>query len=402
MAGCDGLEAIEDNDYTDSLSTTTDDFNTAIDGLTDPFTGTSNQEITAEADVRLATLNSAKGDFTSTVRGFTGELGQIDESPIGGSGGVYFAVAVPSKSLGVSVYAAAKGSAEFAIDIGDCDFELLNTYVTALENYNPSTDDVINDPNSLILEDASTSVPCGSKPVISNGEIVDPDAEGQLTSLISVAALMSSEIGVALSKSFRIAGHNVAFGVTPKIVEITTLFISPSLNEFDSEDYEASDELEDNEEEFSDFNLDFGVSTKFLDNSLTTGVVIKNLIGHDYDMVYTSSDGSTTTRSVSLDPQIRAGASLEKWGFTLAADLDITENDGIFEGNESRYLGLGAEYNAFNIMQFRLGMRSNLSDSDDTALTAGFGINAAVIHFDLAAQLGDNNVGVGMQFGMEF
>ncbi len=398
-----GIEAINDENYGDRLSTTSDNLNIAINRLTASFTGTSEQEIQAEAEARLALLNSTKNEFTNTVRGFTGELGKIDESPLGIGSEVYFAVAIPGKNLGTAVYAAAKGNIETAIDIDNCDFELLDTYITTLENYNPNTNDIIDDASSLALQDTSTTAPCGSKPVISNGDLIDPDADSQLTSNISVAAILSSEVGVALSKSFHLAGLDVAFGVTPKIMKITTLFIHPSLNEFDNDEYDLSDELDNNEEDFNDFNLDFGVSTKFLDDSLNTGIVIKNLIAHDYDMVYTSTDGSEIVkRSVSLEPQIRAGAALQKWGFTLAADLDITENDGIFEGNESRYLGLGAEYNALNILQFRLGMRSNLSNSDDAAFTAGLGISAAVVHFDLAAQVSENNLGVGMQFSMEF
>ena len=52
----------------------------------------------------------------------------------------------------------------------------------------------------------------------------------------------------------------------------------------------------------------------------------------------------------------------------------------------------------------RAGLRNNLSDTKDKALTAGIGLNLLLVHVDVGAYKGfeDNSAGVAVQLGVEF
>ena len=53
-------------------------------------------------------------------------------------------------------------------------------------------------------------------------------------------------------------------------------------------------------------------------------------------------------------------------------------------------------------LRLRAGMRSNMSDSDDTAFSAGIGLNIVAAHIDLGIISSENNAGASLQFGVEF
>ena len=92
-----------------------------------------------------------------------------------------------------------------------------------------------------------------------------------------------------------------------------------------------------------------------------------------------------------LKPQVRAGAALRLMpGWTLAADVDVTENDSeALDGFKSRLLSVGTEYQigageAF--LALRAGAFTNLAanQSDSFTLTAGVGFRLWHLEIDLA------------------
>ena len=91
-----------------------------------------------------------------------------------------------------------------------------------------------------------------------------------------------------------------------------------------------------------------------------------------------------------VDPQVRAGVALRMWDFvTLAADVDVTENDtNISDNYKSRNLGVGAEFDLLSFLRLRAGMYKNLSESDiGPVYTVGFGLNFYLFQLDAAAAL---------------
>ena len=96
---------------------------------------------------------------------------------------------------------------------------------------------------------------------------------------------------------------------------------------------------------------------------------------------------------------------------TVGIDYDLTENEPLlasqdFVGLKTQYLLIGAEFNAFDYAQLRIGASKNVaSDISDrakeTAYTAGIGFWLG-FNLDIAATFRDNAVGGFLQTGFRF
>ena len=73
-----------------------------------------------------------------------------------------------------------------------------------------------------------------------------------------------------------------------------------------------------------------------------------------------------------------------------------------FVGKESQYLSLGAELDAFRVLQFRCDYRADLVDNDARIVTAGVGLALLGTHIDLAAAGNDKEIDASLQFGIAF
>ena len=100
--------------------------------------------------------------------------------------------------------------------------------------------------------------------------------------------------------------------------------------------------------------------------------------------------------------QARAGIAYTGSVATGALDLDLTKNKATGFDVPSQYISLGAELNAWNLFQFRLGYRHNISDSNTDSAALGLGLSPFGIHLDLAVVGSDKEVGVGLQTGFRF
>ena len=96
------------------------------------------------------------------------------------------------------------------------------------------------------------------------------------------------------------------------------------------------------------------------------------------------------------------GISYQIAGFMFAADVDLSENKPYFQGTESQYLALGAEYGLFDFFFLRAGSRINLANEDDLLYTLGFGLGKKALHADIAAEVGDDSAGIALQLGFAF
>jgi hypothetical protein len=54
--------------------------------------------------------------------------------------------------------------------------------------------------------------------------------------------------------------------------------------------------------------------------------------------------------------------------FTLELGYDITKNKGVIEADESQYVNLGLEWDAWHILALRAGAYQNLAQSDSVWL----------------------------------
>jgi F plasmid transfer operon, TraF, protein len=128
------------------------------------------------------------------------------------------------------------------------------------------------------------------------------------------------------------------------------------------------------------------------------GLVAKNINAPTFeqpDLAKTYGEGDNR-----LDAQIRLGAAINPTHFwTIAMDVDVTNNDTPLEGYKSRQLALGTEINVINKPAFniplRAGIRKNLAqDSSKYTLTAGTGLNLVHLHIDVAGAISPSTVNV--------
>jgi len=372
----DGFSDIADEDYISRLTDSVDSINNAVD------------------NVDVQSFSFATDNFAAITNEFNEKLYDIDGEALSGNGKFLMAIAKPSKDFGIGAHLTAGVSFETGLLIASCDHDLLSAYSNVVGGLD----------NPQAFRDAATgegTEVCGNSIFDESGRLTTP--EDGLTSAITIASIVQAEAGIAISRQFRIKGHNIAFGVTPKIVTLTTRYIAPTLQDLSSDDYEISDDLEEHETDDSSFDLDIGAAMNLLqDDSLKVGIVIKNLLGTSFDTAaYTTADG-TVTGEVNVDTDIRIGASWSKVGFSLAADLDLVESNGFLGDTDTQYLAFGAEYNAFNAVRIRGGLRTNLSDTDDMAITGGIGFNIIAAHGDFGLQYSDFNLSIAFQLGLEF
>lgn len=106
------------------------------------------------------------------------------------------------------------------------------------------------------------------------------------------------------------------------------------------------------------------------------------------------------TGDYKLKPQIRAGAALNPLSFiTLAADVDLTENETSIKGYDSRQLAAGVEVNLVNKPSFNLplraGINKNIANSNAPMyFTAGIGFNAAHFYMEFAGAISNERTEV--------
>lgn len=338
---------------------------------------------------------NAKNQFTTLARDLDGNLGDLSEQPFRINATAFAAVSLPRQALGISVFAGANASIETSPIVSACDNQLLNDYIEFFEAVNSQAE-------LFLAAQTNPTAGCNDTPIaVQNGfgiDITDPTDE--LTSQVLVAGVTVGELGVSFSRDFLLFGQDLSIGITPKLQTITSYYAIPTVQQLDDENYDLADDLEDSKQEDNDLNLDIGIATHLTD-SLSLGLTLKNLIANRY----TTSVSPTTGRAATfdLDTQARLGIAWDAAaGLTLAADLDLTRNSPFFLGEDTQFLGAGVEWDIASTLRLRGGLRTNLADSDDQALTAGIGFNIIAVYFDLGAQFGENNAGGALQMGVTF
>ena len=149
-------------------------------------------------------------------------------------------------------------------------------------------------------------------------------------------------------------------------------------------------------------SLDMGVAYDF-DRSFRLGLNVRNIVTDEFQL--------PNGQILNFETTARIGAAYFNRFLTVAVDYDVTENKPLlanpgFDDLKTQYLSVGAEFNAFDFAQLRVGARKNLAggiteSAKDTALTAGIGFWLG-FNLDVAATFADNTVGGFVQTGFRF
>ncbi len=217
--------------------------------------------------------------------------------------------------------------------------------------------------------------------------------------IMNIEGVLATEFGVSFAKDFQLWGRKVSIGIKPKIVDLQAYTFQESILTFDSDDDYNNDDNKADLGTFETLDLGFAVD---LSDSVRLGLSLRNLITDDFDL------GENT---LNYDTEARMGVAYYNKFMTIAADLDLTENEPLlandsFDALITQYLSVGAEFNAFKYVKFRLGASRNIASgvpdgAKDTEYTAGIGFWLG-FNLDIAALLNDNTAGLFLQTGFQF
>ncbi len=308
------------------------------------------------------------------------ELTRIDKDQAVVDVGVGVTFQVPSKSVAVGVFLS--GAARVTAGLNFRDEAILDQIITEANGAG------FIDPNDI-----------------------DYDVSGNdLQSTVRAVGASTAQAGVSLARNFEISGYNVALGVSPKVVDLRAYDYSYDVDNFDDFD---SEDLKDTKVSKSAFNLDLGAAMYLdRDRRWMTGFAIQNLIPMSITTQDTVIIGSTNSpddvqiagKKIELNPTASVGISYSGDAYIVAADLDLTKSDALMNEDDSQYFGVGAEYDLFETVQFRLGVRHNLAGDPGSLFTTGLGFNVLGATVELAAlsDSGSDTVGAALQLGATF
>jgi len=216
---------------------------------------------------------------------------------------------------------------------------------------------------------------------VTDGAVTPPEVD-ELTSEIEIVGANISELGVSLAKRFVIGGQDLAIGITPKLQSITIFEKSISLATVEDEISLAGGDpagyFFENTTQLFRGNIDLGVAKSWdFHGKVRAGAVLKDIIPWTLE--------SKSGTELLIRPKLRIGGAHETKFTKLAVDLDITENKPLKYGVPTRYLGIGAELNAWHFLSLRAGYRTNLSVAESGVVSAGIGITPFGIGIEASA-----------------
>lgn len=139
-------------------------------------------------------------------------------------------------------------------------------------------------------------------------------------------------------------------------------------------------DLDNYRKDSSNFAVDAGVLFQPV-NWLKLGVVGKYLNSPEFD--------DPKGGKLKIKPQGRAGIAINPFEtLTLAADIDLTENETMRPDYKSRNLSVGLEWDILKFLALRVGAYKNLAESDISHVyTAGLGLNLWLLRLDVSAAM---------------
>jgi hypothetical protein len=296
-----------------------------------------------------------------------GQLSKFDKDTVRGNVGLGLSLAVPSKTLSVGVFATG------------------SLAVSVRGNYDAKDDATLAAIESGILPSNGVS-----DKLDSNGEILGSAV---------------TEVGIAFAHSFALNDRDsVEIGISPKYVNLQTFQYKETISGFEDDDFDGDDY----QTEKSGFNLDLGAGYAFGESKQwNAGVAIKNLIPMELDSAQSRVGEKKYT--LELNPMVTAGIAHKGQYHVVTAELDLTKKEAFGYEDDTQWLALGAEFDAWRYAQLRVGVRHNLASNNDddgvaekTQFTAGIGVNLVGVRMDLGALYSDADVGAALEFGTAF
>lgn len=362
-----GARAYDPDDFIDSVDTFQDDpaiFSSAgnfnLSASISAFNNSPTQANAAQVATDLSALNTG--------------LRQISDKVVQADAGAGVVTAVPGKNFGFAV--STNGWAALSGVIRYRDEAVLAELEAVADCY----------AQGALTAECSTLI-ANSQYVDANGINFDP--QNDLDSTLELRGLLVREVGLSMAHEFGTAGDTYVLGLTPKYVVADVIdYVA------DPETAEGGDVLDsENIETHRHFNADIGIAKDFR-NNWRTGLVVKNVVAKEFE--------TSRGRTIKMNPQARLGVARQTDWTTLALDVDLTENEPVNFEDKTRYVSLGAEFNAMDWLQLRLGYRANTLDSSRNVASAGIGLSPFGFHVDLGVAGNGDELGASLQAGYRF
>lgn len=237
-----------------------------------------------------------------------------------------------------------------------------------------------------------------------NSEITSTDFN-----ILNLEGVIATEIGLSLAKDFQILERKVSIGIKPKVVDLTSfrfresiITVEAGLDAINEEDYKK---------DLGTFTtVDFGAAID-ISRSIRAGLNVRNLLTEKFDIDLGTINGVALDGQLNFDTEARIGLAYHNNFVTVAVDYDLTENKPLlanpaFDNLKTQYLAIGAEFNAFDYAQLRVGAAKNIASgipdgAKNTALTAGVGFWLG-FNLDIAATYTEHSLGGFVQTGFRF
>lgn len=243
---------------------------------------------------------------------------------------------------------------------------------------------------------------------LENGTIpATPGVTDGLDSQGKILASAVAEVGISFARAIELAnGQRLQLGLSPKYVNLQTFQYTETVSGFEDDDFDGDQYQTDK----SGFNLDLGAAYAFGDQQQwNAGAAVRNLIPMELDSAASRPLLGEQVRTLELEPMVTVGLAHRGDYHVVTAELDLTEKKAFGYEDDTQWLAVGAEFDAYRYAQLRVGVRHNLANNDDnegieekTQFTAGLGLNILGARLDLAALYSDADVGAAVELGTAF
>src|SRR5690554_6691313 len=320
--------------------------------------------------------------FQNTASDLSNRLDAFSNDTMRVNLGLGIGVAIPSPRLAVGVFTNGNLTATVRGELANSDRALLNEIAQAQDEQ----------------EVGSILAPYRNE---DNEVEIDFDSRGRILASAVI------EAGVSFASTFQLNnGDALQVGVSPKYVQLRTFQYTEGVSEFEDDDFDADEYQTDK----SGFNLDIGAAYAFGENrEWNAGVVVKNLIPMKLDSAQARPHLDEDKYTLELKPMITTGIAHNSDYHVVTAELDLTKKKAFGFEDDTQWLAVGAEFDAWRYAQLRAGIRHNLasnSDNDgieeDTQFTAGLGLNVFGARLDLGALYSSADVGAAIELGTSF
>lgn len=349
-----------------------------------------------QLDISIQAVESnptASGNFSAVATNTTNlnrTLQNMDNQPLEGELGVGMAVGIPSKKFAFGLFFNVGAIIQFVSHYADAnDLNALSADAQIIEDCRTNSATCQSNASNLTL----ITVDSVTNPTTAN-VLFDPNTD--LDSTADLRGLYIGEVGIAVAKDF----GEYSIGITPKYVRVDTYDYRAAIDDADSSDADADDY----KKSYKTFNLDVGIARTR--ERWRFGAAIKDVLTKEFETAqkdrlpgdaYAARGGAIT-----MKPRLRIGTSYDVDWAVFAADFDVTQNDSVGSGGDSQLLALGAEFDAWRVLQLRLGYRADLENSERSVPSAGLGLSIFGVHLDAAVAANSNEIGAALQFGLRF